>query len=86
MSPPDIRQFKEIAINREVLAFSFLISVICGIIFGLIPALQTSRSNPNQFLKEGERGSTAGRSRTRSALVIAEVGLSLVLLVGAGFC
>jgi putative ABC transport system permease protein len=84
LSPPDIRQFKEIGVNREVLAFSFLVSVICGVIFGLIPALQASRSNPNQFLKEGERGSTAGRSRTRSALVIVEVGLSLVLLVGAG--
>lgn len=84
LSPPDIRQFKEIGVNREVLAFSFLVSVVCGIVFGLIPALQASRSNPNQFLKEGERGSTAGRSRTRSALVIAEVGLSLVLLVGAG--
>ncbi len=84
LSPPDIRQFKEIGINREVLAFSFLVSLICGIIFGLIPALQASRSDHNQVLKEGERGSTAGRSRTRSALVIAEVGLSLVLLVGAG--
>ncbi len=84
LSPPDIRQFKEIGINREVLAFGFLTSVVCGIIFGLIPALQASRSNPNQFLKEGERGSTAGRSRTRSALIVAEVSLSLVLLVGAG--
>ena len=84
LSPPDIRQFKQIGVNREVLAFTFLVSVICGIIFGLIPALQASRSNPNQFLKEGERGSTGGRGRTRSVLVIAEVGLSLVLLVGAG--
>ena len=84
LSPPDIRQFKEIGINREVLVFSFLVSVICGMTFGLIPALHASRSNPNQFLKEGERGSTRGRSRTRSALVIAEVGLSLSLLVGAG--
>jgi putative ABC transport system permease protein len=84
LSPPDIRQFKQIGINREVLAFSFLASVVCGVVFGLIPALQTSRSNPNEFLKEGERGSTANRGRTRSALVIAEVGLSLVLLVGAG--
>ncbi len=84
LSPPDIREFKEIGINREVLAFTFLVSVSCGIVFGLIPALQVSRSNPNQFLKEGERGSTSGRSRTRSVLVIAEVGLSLVLLIGAG--
>jgi putative ABC transport system permease protein len=84
LSPPDIREFKEIGINREVLAFSFLASLICGVAFGLIPALQGSRSNPNESLKEGERGSTANRGRTRSALVIVEVGLSLVLLVGAG--
>jgi len=84
LSPPEIRQFKQIGINREVLAFSLLASVVCGVVFGLIPALQSSRSNPNEFLKEGERGSTANRGRTRSALVIAEVGLSLVLLVGAG--
>jgi predicted permease len=84
LSPPDIRQFKQIGINREVLAFSLLASVVCGIVFGLLPALQSSRSNPNDFLKEGERGSTANRGRTRSTLVIVEVGLSLVLLVGAG--
>ncbi len=84
LSPPDIRQFKQIGINREVLAFSFLASMVCGVVFGLIPALQASRSNPSEFLKEGERGSTGNRGRTRSALVIAEVGLSLVLLVGAG--
>jgi putative ABC transport system permease protein len=84
LSPPDIRQFTQIGINREVLAFNFLASVFCGVVFGLIPALQSSRSNPNESLKEGERGSTANRGRTRSALVIAEVGLSLVLLVGAG--
>jgi putative ABC transport system permease protein len=83
LSPPEIRQFKDIGINREVLAFSCMVSLICGIVFGLIPALQASSSNPNQFLKDGERGSTMVRSRTRSALVIAEVGLSLSLLVGA---
>ncbi|MGA2353512.1 MAG: ABC transporter permease [Terriglobales bacterium] len=84
LSPPDIRDFKHIGINLEVLAFSFLASIVCGIIFGLMPALQTSRSNPNEFLKEGERGSTANRGSTRSVLVVAEVGLSLVLLIGAG--
>jgi putative ABC transport system permease protein len=84
LSPPDIRQFKQIGINREVLAFSLLASVVSGVVFGLIPALQSSRSHPNESLKEGERGSTATRRRTRSALVIAEIGLSLVLLIGAG--
>src|SRR5208337_1438070 len=84
LSPPDIREFKQIGINWEVLAFSFLVSLVCGVAFGLMPALQASRSNPSEFLKEGERGTTSNRGRTRSALVIAEVGLSLVLLVGAG--
>jgi putative ABC transport system permease protein len=84
LSPPDIREFKQIGINREILAFSFLASMVCGVIFGLVPALQASQSKPNEFLREGERGSTANRGVTRSALVIAEVGLSLALLVGAG--
>ena len=84
LSPPDIRQFKQIGINPGVLGFSFLTSVACGVLFGLLPALQSSRSRPNESLKECERGSTANRGRTRSALVIVEVGLSLVLLVGAG--
>jgi putative ABC transport system permease protein len=84
LSPPDIRQFNQIGINREVLLFTLLASVVCGVAFGLLPALQSSRSNPSEALKEGERGSTSSRGRTRSVLVIAEVGLSLVLLVGAG--
>jgi putative ABC transport system permease protein len=84
LSPPEIREFRQIGINREILAFSLLASVVSGIAFGSIPALQSSRSDPNAFLKEGERGSSASRGRIRSGLVIAEVGLSLVLLVGAG--
>jgi putative ABC transport system permease protein len=84
LSPPDIRQFQRIGINPGVLGFCFLTSVACGVLFGLLPALQSSRSRPNESLKEGPRGSTANRGRTRSALVVAEIGLSLVLLVGAG--
>jgi putative ABC transport system permease protein len=84
LSPPDIRQFRQIGINAEVLTCGLLASLLCGIVFGLIPALQASRSNPNRSLRQGERGNTSNRGRTRSALVIVEVGLSLVLLVGAG--
>jgi len=84
MSPPDIREFTAIGVNRDVLGFSVAVSVLSGILFGLAPALQASHWNLNDALKEGERGSTAGRRRTRSALVVAEVGLSLVLLVGSG--
>ena len=84
LSPADIRGFKEIGLNREVLVFSFLASVLTGIVFGLVPAWVVSSANPNESLGEGERGSTSSRSRGRSILIASEVGLSLVLLIGAG--
>jgi putative ABC transport system permease protein len=71
-------------LNKEVLGFSLVLSVLSGILFGLVPALHASATNLNESLKEGERGSTGGRGRTRSALIVAEVSLSLVLLIGAG--
>jgi putative ABC transport system permease protein len=84
MSPPDIREFTQIGINRDVLAFSIVVSLLSGILFGLVPSLHASQVNLTDRLKEGERGSTGARGKTRSALVIAEVGLSLVLLIGSG--
>ncbi len=84
MSPPEISNFKHIGLNPEVLGFSLAISLLSGILFGLAPAFHASQSNLDESLKEGERGSTGGRGRTRSALVVTEVGLSLVLLIGAG--
>jgi len=64
----------------------FAVAVITGLAFGLAPALQARRVDLNSTLKEGGRGATAGSSgrRTRSALVIAEIALSLMLSVGAG--
>ena len=84
MSPPDIRDFTQIGINRDVLGFSITVSLISGILFGLAPSLHASRINLNDSLKEGERGSTGTQGKTRSALVVAEVGLSLILLIGSG--
>ena len=84
MSPPDIREFSTIGVNRDVLGFSIVVSVLSGVIFGLAPALQASRCNLNDALKEGGRGSTASTGRTRFALVVAEVGLSMILLIGSG--
>ncbi|MFZ0802303.1 MAG: ABC transporter permease [Terriglobales bacterium] len=84
MSPPDIRDFTAIGVNRDVLGFSIIVSVLSGILFGLAPALHASRGNLNDYLKEGERGSTGSHGKTRSALVVAEVGLSLILLAGSG--
>jgi putative ABC transport system permease protein len=82
---PDIPRLSEIGIDLRVLAFTLAISVTTGVLFGLIPALQASRPDLNDALKEGSRGSTCGRSRIlRNVFVIAEVSLALVLLIGAG--
>jgi putative ABC transport system permease protein len=84
LSPPEISEFAGIGLNGPVLGFSLLISILTGALFGLAPALFASRSNPNESLREGERGSSLGKSPARSALIAAEIALSLVLLVGAG--
>jgi putative ABC transport system permease protein len=74
-----------IRINVPVLLFTLGIAVVTGIIFGLAPALQNSRADFSESMKEGGRGGTVRRGRAvRSALVISETALALVLLVGAG--
>ena len=84
--PPNISQVKAITLDARVLSFTLLVSLVTGVIFGLIPALQASMFNPNETLKEGGRDSSAGSrgNRIRGLLVIAEVAVSLVLLIGAG--
>lgn len=75
-----------IGIDGTVLAFTLFVSLLTGIIFGLAPAIQISRSELFESLKEGSRGSTGGRRShfIQSSLVVSEVALSLMLLVGAG--
>jgi predicted permease len=75
-----------IHVNASVLAFTLLITVATGLVFGLAPAFEAARADPQQGLREAGRGSTAGagRVRLRHALVVAEVGLASVLLIGAG--
>jgi predicted permease len=75
-----------ITVNLYVLVFSFVVSVLTGILFGLTPALQCSRPDLAEALKDGTRGLDAGASgrHARNALVVAGVALSVVLLVGAG--
>jgi len=75
-----------IKLDTSVLIFTFLISILTGIIFGLAPALGASKTDLNETLKESGRGAGASprRGLARNLLIITEVALSLVLLVGAG--
>jgi putative ABC transport system permease protein len=75
---------RHISVDGRVLAFALAISVASSVVFGLLPALRASRVDLNEVLKEGARGSSGGRRRGRSMLLVAEVALSMVLLVGAG--
>jgi predicted permease len=77
-----------VAVDVRTLGFTLLVTLATGLIFGLAPALQTSRPELNATLKEGGRGSGLGAAhhRLRSVLVIGEVALALVLLIGAGLC
>jgi putative ABC transport system permease protein len=75
-----------VRIDPMVVMFTALLSVATGVLFGMTPALQLSKTDLNESLKEGARNASSGhgRQRLRSALVVAEIALSLVLLIGAG--
>ena len=76
--PGDLPRASEIAVDGRVLAFTCLIAVLTGLLFGLVPLVQS------KGLKLGGRGIAVGQSRLRGALVVAQVSVALVLLVGAG--
>ncbi|HYG10021.1 MAG TPA: ABC transporter permease [Pyrinomonadaceae bacterium] len=84
--PENIAQARDISIDGRVLLFTLFVSLLTGLIFGLAPAAQASNFNLNETLKEGGRDSAAGSrgNRIRGLLVIAEVAVSLILLIGAG--
>jgi predicted permease len=81
-----IPHFMEITLDTQVLAFTLLLSVVAGILAGLIPSLRFTRTDVNEALKQGQsRGSSdSSGSKTRGLLVVSEVALSLILLIGAG--
>jgi predicted permease len=83
--PPEFPQLlRQATIDVRVLRFALAVSVGSSVVFGLMPALRASRVDLNEVLKEGARGSSGGRRRGRAMLLVAEVALSMVLLVGAG--
>jgi putative ABC transport system permease protein len=88
--PPGFTQFipgwEKLRLDTEVLLFTLVVTLLTGAVFGLAPALQSTRVNLNESLKESGKNASSGasRNRLRSLLVISEIALSLVLLVGAG--
>ena len=84
VAPPDLPRLDAIGIDWRVLTATALLSIGTGFLFGLAPALQLSRTDPGQTMKEGARGSSALGRSLRRGLVVVEVALAVVLLVGAG--
>jgi len=86
ITPPNTPRIDEIRIDLRVFGFTLGVTVLSGLLFGLVPALQTSRPNLNETLKDnGQRGSeTGGRNRAGSLLIVSEIALSFILLAGAG--
>jgi len=82
--PEDVPRLAEINIDGWVFGFTLLISVVTGVVFGLAPALQASKVELTEAMKEGSRGAGGGRGRLRGALVVAEIAIALVVLIGAG--
>jgi len=86
LGPDSIPRLSDIGIDRTAFAFTALISIVTGVLFGIAPAVEISKTNLSDALKEGGRsaGSNLRHRRTRSLLVVCEVAVALVLLIGAG--
>jgi predicted permease len=84
--PAGIPRLDDISINGAVLAFTALVAVLAGLLFGVLPALRASSTPVTAVLRDGDRGTTVGRSRhrTRNALVMTQVALAFVLVVASG--
>jgi putative ABC transport system permease protein len=85
ISPQNSPRVNEIGIDWRVFGFTLGVTVLAGLLFGLVPALQTSRPNLNEMLKDsGRRSDGGGRNRVGSLLIVSEIALSFILLAGAG--
>jgi predicted permease len=83
--PGGVPRLDEVRVDGIVLAFAAGLSLMTAMVFGAVPAVEASRTDPNSALKEGARGSSSGRGgRLRGALVVAEIALALMLLAGSG--
>ncbi len=84
LSPPTLPRAGAIGVNGTVFLVGFVITAVIGLVFGIAPALQASRNDPHASLQYGSPRTAGGHRRARTALVIAEVSLALVLLVSSG--
>ena len=84
LAPQDIPRLAAVSVDSTALAFTFLLSLLTGVLFGLAPAWYVRRTDPEQVLRQGGERIEGGGHLMRDAFVVAQVALSLVLLVGAG--
>jgi predicted permease len=82
--PSGLPRANEVGMDWKVLLFTASIALLCGILFGLAPALRISKPNLQDTLKEGGRGSSGGKQRAQGVFVVVEMALALVLLIAAG--
>jgi len=82
--PADIPRLDDVAVNGVVVGFTFACAIVTALVFGVIPALQSTGHDLLQHVRAGGRGGDGGGRRLRSGLVVAETALAVVLLVGAG--
>jgi putative ABC transport system permease protein len=84
LSPPGLPRLDAMGLNGPVFVFALVVTTLIGLTMGLVPAVAATRSGLHEGLQQGSRRMAGGRRVVRSALVVAEVALALVLLVGAG--
>ena len=82
--PEALPRANDVRIDPRVLLFALAASILAGVLFGLAPALRTSRPDLHDTLKEGGRGGSGARHRTQAVFVAVELALAVVLLIGAG--
>jgi len=84
LSPPELPRIEAIRVDTPVLVFAFIITTCIGLVVGLVPAMQASRSDPQTNLKQSSHQTAGGHQFVRRCLVVSEVALALVLLCSAG--
>jgi predicted permease len=84
LAPKDTHGFHELRLDMPVFGFTFLVSVLTGVLFGLVPAFHAARQNLNESLSKGGRSIGSGPQWLRNGMVVGEVALALMLLAGAG--